>query len=264
MEDIKEGLIAVFDSGMGGISVLKRLKELMPQEDYLFLGDSRHAPYGIKSAQEVTALTLRWTDYFLARKAKAIVIACNTATSAAIEEVRKRAPELPVIGIEPAVKPAVLYDYKGGKKQILVLATEGTLKGEKYRRLVAQYQNEAEIISIAAGEIVKYVESGKIESPQLYAYLEQLLGPYKETADRIVLGCTHFPFVKKAIDEVMEHRAVFFDGAMGTARQTERLLKQKDWLKTTEKDGVIFFENSDPSGVHQKLSERLFQLKLED
>lgn len=258
--------IAVFDSGMGGISVLKALVALMPQENYLFLGDSKNAPYGKKTTEEVRALTLQWADYFLKRNAKAIVIACNTATSAAIASLRQRYPEVPIVGLEPAVKPAVLQDYhKINRKRILVMATPLTLRENKYLKLVSQYENQAEIIPLAAPELVEFVEKGMIDSIELKVYLETLLKPYcEQPVDGVVLGCTHFPFVKPMIRQVLGNQPCFFDGADGAARQTKRLLMEKKALIQSDQTGTIVFENSDSSGEHVALSKKLFEIKFED
>ncbi len=262
-----QGPIAVFDSGMGGISVLKALVQQMPQEEFLFFGDSKHAPYGKKGRKEVLALTRRWCTYFQKKDARAIVLACNTATSAAIDTLRKEITDIPLIGLEPAVRPAVLYPYglQHARPRILVLATPVTLAGEKYRQLIEPYQQQAEIISLAAPEIVHFVEEGEMESPALYEYLEQLLAPYRQIVwEGIVLGCTHFPFVKKAIRQVIGPGPLFFDGAKGAARQTERLLKQCGTLRHSSCIGQVQFENSDLSGEHTALSKRLFASSIEE
>lgn len=258
--------IAVFDSGMGGISVLKALVALMPQENYLFLGDSKNAPYGKKTTEEVRALTLKWVDYFLKCNVKAIVIACNTATSAAIASLRQMHPKIPIVGLEPAVKPAVLHDYhKPSRKRILVMATPLTLRENKYLQLVSHYENQAEIIPLAAPELVEFVEKGMIDSFELKAYLEDLLKPYQEQpVDGVVLGCTHFPFVKPMIRQVLGNNPCFFDGAEGAARQTKRLLMEKEELIQSNQAGTIVFENSDSNGNHVALSKRLFEIKFED
>lgn len=261
----KNSSIAVFDSGMGGISVLKELVALMPNENYLFFGDSKHAPYGRKTKEEIQALCLKWADYFQKKECKAIVIACNTATSAAIEMLRQKITDIPIIGIEPALKPAVLYDYgKQGIKKIIVMATPFTINGERYLHKKEQYAKQAEVISIAAPKIVEFVEKGETDSKALLEYLDQLFENINPSEiDGIVLGCTHFPFVKKAIRSFFNEKVIFFDGAQGCARQTKRLLEEKNWLNDRNEKGRIIFENSDESGQHQALSEQLFNMKIE-
>lgn len=258
--------IAVFDSGMGGISVLKELYALMPNENYLFFGDSKHAPYGKKSKEEIQALCLKWANYFQKKECKAIVIACNTATSAAIELLREKITDIPIIGIEPALKPAVLYDYGNlqRKKRIVVMATPVTLSGQRYQLSKERYAEQADITSVAAPKIVEFVEKGEINSELLKEYLQQLFENIDtDEIDGIVLGCTHFPFVKKVIYSFFNEKVLFFDGAQGCARQTKRLLKEKNILNESNEIGKIIFENSDESGQHQALSQRLFDMKID-
>ena len=250
--------IAVFDSGMGGVSVLRELRRLMPEEDYLYYGDSANAPYGTRSVEEVRALTLSRIGELYARGIKAAVIACNTATSAAVEDLRRAFSDIPIIGMEPAVKPAVLAHPRG---RVLILATPLTLREEKLNTLVAQFAPLAEIIRVPCPELVEFVERGELDGPALRAVLEKRLGAYKG-ADAAVLGCTHFPFVRRAIREVLGERTELFDGGAGTARETARRLEaQGTRTKRTER-GSVKIENSRDNPQEIALTRRLLQSEI--
>ena len=186
--------IAVFDSGLGGISVLRALVQRLPGEDFLYFGDSANAPYGVRPVAEVRRLTQDVIGRLYDRGIKAAVIACNTATSAAIGPLRAAFPDIPVIGIEPALKPAVAHH-----RRVLVLATPLTLREEKFVALMHQCAGCAEIVPLPCPELVEFVERGELDSPALTAYLARQLGPYAGRVDAAVLGCTHFPFARRAI-----------------------------------------------------------------
>ena len=212
--------IGVFDSGVGGISVLRELTSIMPNENYIYFGDSLNAPYGTRPLDEVRELTFHTAGHLIGMGCKCLVIACNTATTAAVRALRARYEGVPVIGIEPALKPAVLHKPHG---RVLVLATAVTLHEEKFHRLMARYENDADIFTLACPGIVEFVERGIIEGEELIEYLKQLLRNYIDNPpDAVVLGCTHYPFVRKAIDSVLGGHAEIFDGGNGTARETDR------------------------------------------
>lgn len=254
----KRNPVAVFDSGMGGVSVLRELYRLLPNEDYIFFGDSAHAPYGTKTTEEVRRRTIEAVEDLLKRHAKAVVIACNTATSAAIRALRELHPDVPMIGLEPALKPAVLENQ--GKKA-LVLATPLTLRKEKFRKLVEQYEHLAEICMVPAPGIVELVEQGKTGSKEMKDYLQDVLSPYiNQTIAAVVLGCTHFPFAQQDIANVLGEGVRFYDGGAGAARELKRQLQRKSLLNDKTEAGVISFENSDRSGIHQALSRKLFEM----
>ena len=204
----KDGFIGVFDSGVGGISVLKELMKLMPQEDFVYFGDSANAPYGKKITEEVRELTLRHGNMLFDRGAKAIVVACNTATSAAIDLLRQAFPDKPVLGIEPALKPAITQFPTGS---IGIMATEVTLREEKLQKLMAQFDT-ATVHRISAPGLVELIESGRSESEETRRFLEQLLAPYVGKLDALVLGCTHYPFASRAISRVLGNQTVLLEG----------------------------------------------------
>lgn len=248
--------IGVFDSGMGGISILKELVRLMPNENYVFFGDSAHAPYGIRSVDEVKYLTLHATEHLLQQGCKAIVVACNTATSAAISTLRSRWPELPIIGLEPALKPAVLA-CPGGR--VLVMATPLTLREHKFAALMQKYQQQATILTQPAPNLVEFVERVELDSSELLHYLRTILQPYiDEPVDSVVLGCTHFPFAQNMIREALGYPVRFFDGGAGAARETCRLLERADLRNPIPEPGHVQFETS--GDINERLP--LFQFLL--
>lgn len=234
--------IGVFDSGVGGISVLKELVNLMPQENYMYYGDSRNAPYGGKTLEEVRALTEEKVMHLLRHHAKAVVIACNTATSADVSILRQRYPDIPIIGIEPALKPAVL---SAACPRVLVMATPMTIREEKFRHLMEQYQGQAQIYPLACPGIVEFVERGELQGEQLQELLKRLLAPYLDMGiNAVVLGCTHYPFVRREIAAVLPDGVQFYDGGPGVARETRRRLADVGMLRMGEERGTVEFENS--------------------
>ncbi len=250
--------VAVFDSGMGGISVLRELRRLLPEEDFLFFGDSAHAPYGTKSLEEVKELTISNIENLMNRGCKAAVVACNTATSAAIQDLRRIYKEEPMIGIEPAVKPAATtHDH------VLVMATPMTIRERKFHDLMEKFDEKAEIYPLACPKIVEYVEAGMEESQELKDYLAELFLPYDEKQiDAIVLGCTHFPFVRKAIEAYWKERVSIYDGAAGTARELKRQLERHQLSNEKNHQGILTIENS--AGEEKiALSKRLLSLTIE-
>lgn len=234
----KEDRIAVFDSGVGGISVLRELIRLCPGENYLYFGDSANAPYGEKTTQQVRELTLQAAEDLLQQKVKALVIACNTATAAAIDALRQQYPDTVIIGIEPAVKLAVTQFPTG---RIGVMATSVTLHEDKLANLMAKFP-DAQVARIAAPGLVEQIENGHSDSPETEALLRQILSPYLGKLDALVLGCTHYPFVKDTIRKILGDGVALLDGSEGTARQTIRCLKERDLL--SEGAGSVTIQNS--------------------
>ncbi len=253
--------IGVFDSGVGGISVLRELVKLMPNENYVYFGDSANAPYGEKTVEEVRSLTIKNIEYLIGLGAKAVVVACNTATSASIEDLRHVHGEIPVIGIEPAIKPAV--EYKENSR-ILVMATAVTLREAKFKNLVSHFSQKADIIPLACHKLAELVEAGEIESRKTYDYLKEILSPYIGNTDSIVLGCTHYPFVKKIIKEIMGDGVKLFDGGEGTAKETMRRIIEYNTLSQNQNKGEIVFINSLNSEEINVLSEKLLYHEKKD
>ena len=231
-------LIGFFDSGVGGVSVLHEAVKLLPNEHFLFYGDNLHAPYGPRPLEEIRVLSAAGIDVLLSRDVKAIVIACNTATSAYAEIVRAAHPELPIVGMEPALKPAHFARH-GGK--VIVLATDATLRLEKFERLMRLYGDD--VITVVGHGLVELVESGKAHAPEATFQLEALLGPYMEMQiDAIVLGCTHFPFLCEPIRRLFP-RSEIFDGREGTAKRLMDLLN-KNGLRSDDTPGSVEYQSS--------------------
>ncbi len=239
--------IGMFDSGVGGISVLREAVLALPHERFLFYGDTLHAPYGTKPKEEVLKLSRNVVKTLLSQGAKAIVIACNTATSAAAAALREEYPQVPIIAMEPALKPASLLHHDG---IVLSLATPGTIAGEKYAHLYALYGEG--VVSLPCPGLMEFVERGKLDGPELNAYLEALFAPYRnQHVEAVVLGCTHYSFLRRAI-------AAFFpgvpliDGNEGTVRQLRRRLTECGLLASEESvGGVEFFSSGSKEAVRQ-------------
>ena len=235
--------IAVFDSGVGGISVLKSLVEVMPNEDFIYYGDSANAPYGTKTLEQVRALTCEHAkELILNQHAKGLVVACNTATSAAVRILREQYPDVPIVGIEPAVKPAMLFMEN---PRVLVMATPMTIREEKLKKLMDRYRHLGEIIPLPCPGLMNFVERGDLYGDDVRQYLEELLYSYSHgEIDAVVLGCTHYPFVRKMIQEVLGDRVRVFDGGNGTAREMKRRLAEKGLLTDSTAAGIVDFQNS--------------------
>lgn len=263
MLELQKQPIAVFDSGVGGISVLRELVKIMPNENYIYFGDSKNAPYGMKTKQEVLELTLSCAKNLFNgvydRAAKALVVACNTATSAAVRELRQLYPQIPIVGIEPAVKPAVVHRPGG---QVLVMATPMTIREEKFKTLMGRYSKQATIIPLPCPGLMDFVERGDLDSEDFRKYLEELLYAYRTNkVDAAVLGCTHYPFAKKMIQEILGQEVMIFDGGEGTAREMKRRLSEADLLNPSEEPGEIVFENSLEDNIEKiALCRRLLKL----
>ena len=250
--------IAVFDSGVGGISVLRELKKILPNEDYIYYGDSKNAPYGMKTKEEVRKLTIDAAEYLFAQGAKGLVVACNTATSAAVRTLREMYPDVPLVGIEPAVKPAATLKPNC---RVLVMATPMTIREEKFQNLMARYEDMAEIIPLPCPGLMDFVERGDLESEDFRRYLEELLFVHRiHPVDSVVLGCTHYPFAKDMIRQVLGPDVLVFDGGEGTAREMKRRLAEADLLNNRTEEGTVDFQNSLEDENKIKLCEWLLNL----
>lgn len=240
--NFSEKPIGFFDSGVGGLSVLREAIKLMPEENYIYFGDSKNAPYGPKNVEEVRSLTLEAIEFLVQKDCKAIVVACNTATSAAIEDIRRKYKNIPVIGIEPALKPAVEMGRKG---KIIIMATAVTLMEAKFNSLMKNYNGYADIEPLVCGELVEFVEQGILEGVELRDYLKTKLKPYlhKDIA-AVVLGCTHFPFVKREIKRVIKGDVPIIDGSIGTVIHLKNQLDRCQMKNENIKNGIIEIYNS--------------------
>lgn len=240
--DKKYEAIGVLDSGLGGLSVLREAIKIMPNENFIYYGDSKNAPYGVKSSEQVKKLTFDVVEYLLCRGVKGIMVACNTATSAAVAELRIKYTDIPIVGIEPALKPAANSSKEG---KILVMATPMTLKEVKFHKLLDRYRDMREIEPVPCGGLMEYVEQGILEGEELDAYLREKLEPFMDTKiSSIVLGCTHYPFVRDSIKKVVGHEIAIIDGGEGTVREIKRRLKEKNLLSDRKEKGIISIYNS--------------------
>lgn len=237
-----ENPIAVIDSGVGGISVLKELIKVMPNENFIFFGDSINAPYGTKSVEEVRRLTTESAERLFDEGCKGLVIACNTATSAAARFLREKYPEIPLVGIEPAVKPATLC---AEHPTILAMATPMTIREEKFQKLMARFAEDANIIPLPCPGLMDFVERGDLDGDDLKKYLTELFYEFKDTKiDAVVLGCTHYPFVGQMIQQVLGDDVKLFDGGEGTAREMRRRLDEIGLLNPSSSEGTVVIRNS--------------------
>ena len=250
--------IGVFDSGVGGISILKKMKELLPQEDFLFFGDSANAPYGEKTPGQVLALSERIARGMIDDGVKAIVIACNTATSAAAAYLRDSYPQLPIVGVEPAIKPAAEAFPNG---RILVMATEITLELEKFRNLSKRLAGMADFIPVKCIGLAGRIEEGRLHDPDLMDLLHSLLDRYAGRVDAVVLGCTHYPFIADQIRQVLGDLPLF-DSADGTARELRHVLEMRGLIKDAGSEGRTVLLSSRDTPEELELYRRFFKARI--
>ncbi|WP_430613986.1 glutamate racemase [Flavobacterium sp. JP2137] len=234
--------IGLFDSGIGGTTICKEVNLLLPNENTIYLADSKNAPYGQRSKAQIIALSIKNMDYLLSRQCKLVIVACNTATTNAISELRVRY-ELPIIGIEPAVKPATLLTKTA---VIGVLATKGTLTSELFSNTVKKYSNIVIIEQIGYG-LVKLIEEGKINHPDMDLLLQEYLTPMVEKGiDTLVLGCTHYPYLIAKIRKLIPADITIIDSGVAVAKHTQKVLTEKGLLNPTSHPGQHrFYTNKD-------------------
>lgn len=262
--DLKDRPIGFFDSGVGGLSVLRQAVKILPHEDFVYFGDSLNAPYGIKTSDKVKELTFNAVKVLINKNIKALVVACNTATSVSIEDLRKQySKSMPIIGIEPALKPAV-KSKKDGK--IVIMATPVTLSESKFNNLMKKYNYNDNIVSMPCPGLVELIESGIVEGPRVEDYLKEKYSYLMETEiSSVVLGCTHYPFIKKALINVfnkMGKNPFIIDGSTGTVNQLKRqLLKYNIIKKSVDKTGTVRIFNSLDTEEIIDLSYKLLSIK---
>lgn len=257
MEDKNNSPIGFFDTGVGGISVLKTAIKLMPNENFIYFGDSKNAPYGTKSIDEVRELTLKSAEFLVSKNVKAIVIACNTATSVAINDLRK-IYDMPIIGVEPALKPAVELKREG---KVVIMATTVTLSETKFNNLVNKCGKEAEIEPLPCPGLVEFIENGDLNSSELKSFLKDKFNKFKgHKLSSIVLGCTHYPFVKDVIKEIVGSDVPIIDGSLGTTNELKRKLEEKDLLNFDNKNRYIKIFNSSDNKNLIDLSYKLIDM----
>lgn len=233
--------IGLFDSGVGGISIWKEVQQLLPHESTIYLADNKNAPYGQKTKEEIIRLSCKNVDYLIDRGCKMVVVACNTATTNAIKELRSRY-DIPFIGIEPAIKPAA---NQTKTETIGILATKGTLNSELFHKAVSNYKH-LNIIEQVGYNLVQLIENGDLESEEIKELLRTYLEPMvAANMDYLVLGCTHYPFLIPQIREIIPEHIRIIDSGEAVARQTKYLLEQNDLLNTSgEPVSHQFYTNS--------------------
>lgn len=233
--------IGLFDSGIGGTSIWKEVHNLLPNENTIYLADSKNAPYGLKSKDEIISLCFKNTEFLLKHNCKIIVVACNTATTNAIKELREKY-DIPFIGIEPAIKPAAL---KSKTQTIGILATKGTLNSELFHNSVAQHP-EVKIIEQIGHGLVQLIENGDIDTPEMTELLENYLLPMVEkNIDYLVLGCSHYPYLIPQIKKIIPSRIKIIDSGEAVAKQTKKILEEQNLLNNSEElSSQIFYTNS--------------------
>lgn len=240
------GPVGIFDSGIGGLSVAREIRRELPAEHLLYLSDSAYVPYGDRAIGEVRARTLAGGAWLQAHGAKVLVVACNTASGAALELLRERL-RIPVVGLEPAVKPAVATSRNG---KIGVMATVGTLASERYARLVAQYGNGATVIPQPCPGLADMIEDGHLDSDELHARMREWTAPLKAAGvDTVVLGCTHYPFVSELIAAALGPEVRLLDSGPAIARQTARVLRERGALETDGAGSLRLLTTGDPAEV---------------
>jgi glutamate racemase len=242
------------------LSVWREIVRLLPAEATLYLADQAHVPYGERSTEEVAALTARAVAWLREQGAKLVVIACNTASSAALSRVRARWPELPIVGMEPAVKPASQRTHTG---HVGVLATPGTLRGERFSSLVERFANGVHVHTVMGSGLVELVEANRLEGPEVEARLRAILAPVQDAdIDHLVLGCTHFPFLADAIARVLTDGVKLVDPAPAVARQTRRVLEARALVREDTTAGAWQFVTTGPLPPFRRLVARLVAQEL--
>jgi glutamate racemase len=248
--------IGIFDSGVGGLSVLREVRRQLPAENILYIADQAHVPYGIRTRDDVMAFSAGIVRYLLKKKVKLIIIACNTASAVALKALRKSYPALPFVGMEPAVKPAAEETSTG---IVGVLATPATFQGALYASTVERFAKGVKILPDTCPGLVELIEQGKIDHPGTREILEKALNPMLEKGvDEVVMGCTHYPFVIPLIQEIVGNGVEVIDPAPAIARQAGRLLEEYDLLTNGGRNGKTeFLTSGDPLEFQQIIRQLL-------
>jgi len=248
--------IAVFDSGVGGLSVWREIVALLPYESTLYLADQAHVPYGSRPSAEIAALTRSAVAWLRGQGAKLVVIACNTASAAALHEVRAQWPDMPVVGMEPAIKPASLRTRVG---KVGVMATPGTLMAQRFHSLLERFADGVEVYSQTCPGLVEWIEAGRLDDAEVEAQLRAWLAPLLSAGiDELVLGCSHYPFVMPLLRRIVGDGVEIIDPAPAIARQVRRLLQAHDLAApsaSTPRYG--FYTTGDPTALQMALQRLL-------
>jgi glutamate racemase len=249
--------IGLFDSGIGGTSIWSAIHELLPNEDTIYLADSKNAPYGKKTKEEIIALSIKNTEFLLEKNVKLIVVACNTATTNAIKELRDLY-KVPFIGIEPAIKPAAIHSKT---QTIGILATKGTLSSELFNKTVEKYQDTHIIEQIGYG-LVELIENGELNSPEMEKLLHSYLQPMIEAnIDYLVLGCSHYPYLIPLIKKIIPNHIQIIDSGEAVARQTQKIIEENVGKHDVGKSNAIFYTNTNPKVLTEILNNKYKVIK---
>jgi glutamate racemase len=245
-------MIGVFDSGIGGLSVVREIVRLLPCEDLLYVADSAHCPYGDKSAAEVLTLSRGIVRFLMDKHCNIVVVACNTASAAAAEHLRNEYPDFPFVALEPAVKPAVKQTQT---KHIGVVATAGTFKGQLFRQTTVQHANDVEIHTAVGVGWVELVEQLRENTPEAAEAVRRVLQPLIDARiDCLVLGCTHYSFLRATIENITQGKVSIIDSAAPVALQTRRLLKQRGLLqKQKRRPSYCFYTTGKVEVLQQRI-----------
>lgn len=248
----KQAAIGVFDSGLGGISVLHAIRQLLPYEALVYIADSAHVPYGEKSAEFIVQRSLAISEFLLAQPVKALVVACNTATAAAVTELRQRWPGVLIVGMEPAVKPAVQASRTG---KIGVLATTGTLRSARFAALLERFASDVEVITQPCPGLVELIEAGELNSAPtralLIAYVEPLL---QAGCDTLILGCTHYPLIKPLLRSLIPQHVQLIDTGEAVARRLQSELGKLNLLAEEQQPLDSFYGSGDVQKIEKTLA----------
>jgi len=244
--------IGIFDSGIGGLSVLRAIRSQMPSENIIYFGDQGHIPYGPRSMEQIRDFSEAITNFLLERGAKLIVVACNTASAAALKYLRERLPDVQFVGMEPAVKPAAETTQTG---KVGVLATPATFQGALYASVVERFANGVELLQNTCSGLVQQIEQGNLNGNETRNILEDALLPMLEKdIDTVVLGCTHYPFVIPLIQEIAGDKVRVIDPAPAVAKQAQRLLEAGGMMNESDTKGSIkLFTSVDPNALQSQL-----------
>lgn len=244
--------IGVFDSGVGGISVLRAIREQMPDEPVIYFGDQGHVPYGSRSMEQIQHFSEAITRFLLGQGAKIIVVACNTASAAALKYLRENFPDVPFVGMEPAVKPAAEHTQTG---RVGVLATPATFQGALYASVVERFANGVELLQDTCPGLVQQIEQGNLNGEETHKILEEALLPMLEkNIDTVVLGCTHYPFVIPLIRQIVGNKVRVIDPAPAVAKQVRRVLEWRDIRNGSGPAGDLkFYTSGDPDELKSML-----------
>lgn len=243
--------IGVFDSGVGGLTVLREIRALLPAETLLYVADSGHVPYGEKSPEYIRERCRHIAAFLLARGAKALVLACNTATVAGVAELRSLYPQLPIVAMEPAVKPAAAATRSG---VVGVLATTGTLKSARFAALLDQFANDVRVVTQPCPGLVELIEAGDLHDPALHALLRGYVDPLlAEGCDTLILGCTHYPFLRPLLEQWLGPSISLIDTGAAVARQLQRLLASRDLLAVGPRGVDRFWCSGEPMAMQRVL-----------